>query len=690
MGRKPKEKGKGPSKVRLPKDAISRVKLGQAFAEYDQILTEPGIFVITPAISAAVNSDMSKCFFIGRRGTGKTAVARYLSEIKQNAIQIHPQVLSPLLFPLQPESLADPRQRPFRSLVETFKRVLEDEVILEWINGGLLDLGKLPRLLRTEAKFACELDFDLRVLELLDKICLPLEKEDEVGWLREMGQSKRLGKAMIEVASDRRFHFNILIDRLDDAWDGSDTAVIMLMALMHACIEVETSVACVRPLLFLRENVFDRVRQIDNESTRLETCVASMDWSPELLLEMIERRLSHPFNTKLPLGGPTWDHFFEKTENNVSKAMIFEYCQNRPRDILTYCSFALELAQSKKHETITIQDLVQTRKRFSETRLKDLGDEYGENYPQLSLVLSRFYGLGREFAIPGVEDFIKKLLVDDDIRDHCGSWIYKYTPPEQFVRLMYNIGFFGIKSPRGVLFRPLGPTSTGSPPITPETHVTIHNSYCDALDLRDAVISTLDKDASWQRAGFLSELPGALELGDYTEKLKQLQDNVKTLPEGRDQATEWEDVVGELIKLCFWQWLANVEPRERDVAGCVVRDWIAANRASSGFWNMVFHKYNAAQIIWECKNYSALQADDFQQVAYYLNEQVGRFAIIAFRGEVKKHYYQHIKRIATDKKGLVLLLTNKDLLVFVRQALRGKFSESHIQDNFDRTLRLIS
>jgi len=690
MGRKGKGQQKGPPKVQLPRDAITRVKLGQAFAEYDQILTEPGVFVMTPAISAAINPQMSKCFFIGRRGTGKTAVARYMSEIRQNAIQIHPQVLSPLFFPLDPESLTDPRQRPFRSLVETFKRALGSEVILEWVTRGLLELGRLPNLLRSEAKLASELDFDLRVLEFLDTICTPLKENDEPRWLKEMGRSKKLAKAMAEIASDTRYHFNILIDRVDDAWDGSNTAVIMLMALMHACIEVETTVPCVRPLLFLRENVFDRVRQIDKESTRLETCVASLDWTRELLLDMIERRLIHPFNTKLPLGGPTWDHFFEKTESDVPKTMIFEYCQNRPRDVLTYCSFALELAQSKKHEVITVQDIVDARKRFSETRLKDLGDEYAENYPQLSLVLSRFYGLGREFTVAGVEDLIKKLLVDNDIREHCGDWIYDYTPPERFVRLMYNIGFFGVKTASHLDFRPLGPSSTGPPAIKSDTHVVIHNSYWDALDLRDAVISSLDPEASWQRAGFLSDLPGALELSDYTQRLKELQANLKTLPEGRDNAFEWEDIVGEVITLCFWRWLANVESRERDVAGCVVRDWIGANRASSGFWTMVFHKYGAAQVIWECKNYSGLQADDFQQVAYYMNDQVGRFGIIAFRGEVKKHYYHHIKRIATDKKGLVLLLTSKDLLVFVRQALRGKISEAHIQDNFDRTIRLIS
>ena len=70
--------------------------------------------------------------------------------------------------------------------------------------------------------------------------------------------------------------------------------------------------------------------------------------------------------------------------------MVFDYCQERPRDVLTYCSFALESAQQDKHETIKIEDLQSAKRRFSDSRLKDLGDEYQENYPQIQLILALF------------------------------------------------------------------------------------------------------------------------------------------------------------------------------------------------------------------------------------------------------------------------------------------------------------
>jgi hypothetical protein len=107
-------------------------------------------------------------------------------------------------------------------------------------------------------------------LYFIENICKPLITKDESKWLQQISYSKNLGREMLSIAFNSSFDFTLLLDRIDDSWDGSDTAVIMLMALMHACIEIQTSVRCVRPLLFIRENVFDRVKQIDKESTRLD------------------------------------------------------------------------------------------------------------------------------------------------------------------------------------------------------------------------------------------------------------------------------------------------------------------------------------------------------------------------------------------------------------------------------------
>ena len=114
-------------------------------------------------------------------------------------------------------------------------------------------------------------------------------------------------------------------------------------------------------------------------------------------------------------------------------------------------------------------------------------------------------------------------------------------------------------------------------------------------------------------------------------------------------------------------------------------------RADAGFWALVRQRYDATQVVWECKNYDDLGADDFHQVAYYLTKPFGRFGIIAFRGnDQNNRYAEHVRRIAQEKDALVVLLGEGDLRALIRQARNGKVKEALIQDKYDRAVRQVS
>ena len=578
-------------------------------------------------------------------------------------------------------------------MVTSFKRALLDEVLVSWNRRGLLSLQRLPSGLTRERNYLEDYDFDLRVLAFTEEGFEALNNAQEREWLKCVGRAKDVGNEIELVHKGANWESVILIDRIDESWDGSDKAVVLLMALMHACVELTASHNFVRPLLLLRENIFDRVRSIDKEFARLETWVVSLDWTRELLLEFIERRLNASLISKFPLRGATWRAFFEEANSDVSsQELVFGYCQYRPRDVLTYCSFAIEAAQSRVHEQIMIEDLYAARRNFSDNRLKDLTDEYADNFPQLQLVLGRFYGLGREFTISAINDFIKKLLVDPEVTDRCKSWIYRYTQPDLFVRLLYEIGFVGIvEGDSETRYRSAGSQSWTLPPISEKTLVRIHPTYVDALGLQNKIVNTLGEEVDLKQGGFIGDLPGAIDIDSYRREIERLRAEIRTLPRGLPDAARFEDFIGDLIKMCFFNSLTNPAPKVRNVDGRVIRDWIAANHSTDGFWELIRHKYGATQVIWECKNYDELSADDFQQAAYYMNDAISRFVIIAFRGlEKKKHYFEHIRRINSDKKGIVLLLDNRDLDVFLRHALNGKSNQPHLQEAYDNVVRQIS
>jgi hypothetical protein len=681
-----------PPPTRLPKNTLRGLSLGQSFAEYDRLLDRPNVFVETPGLRASTDSQHSKCFFIGRRGTGKTALSLHLERTNKNTVLLLPQLFAPLEKFFSKEQMLDVHQRPFKTLVYSFKRALLHEVLISWKKRGLISFDRLPAAISRDRSFLEDSDFDLRILTFIEDGFEALNKEQDRDWLGSINRTKDLANEVNRIWQKENAETIILIDRIDESWDGSDKAVVLLMALMHAAVELTSGFDFIRPLIFLRENVFERVKLIDKEFARLETFVVALDWSRELLRELVERRLNVPLIAKFPLGGATWRAFFEEPPSGESSEdIVFGYCQYRPRDILTYFSFAIESAQSKSHERIMIEDLHAARKRFSDSRLKELADEYADNYPQLQLVLGRFYGLGREFTIRAIGDFIKKLLVDEEIKRNCETWIYRHTQPEMFIRLLYDIGFVGVKaSDSAPQYKSSEQHSTTPPPIGDKALIVIHPTYAGALNLQNIIVNSLE-EIDLRQSGIIGELPGAIDIGTYTKQVENLRDNLKTLPTGEEKAREFEDLIGLLIKLCFFTALTNVEPKVRDLDGRVIRDWIAGNHCSDGFWELVRQKYGATQVIWECKNYSDLRADDFQQAAYYMNDAIGKFAIIAYRGREKKnHYFEHIRRISADKNGLILLLDERDLEVFIRHALHGKSNQAHLQEQYDLTVRQIS
>jgi hypothetical protein len=678
--------------LKLPKGTLKRLTLGQSFAEYDLVLEKSNVFVETPAARAALDAGRPKLFFVGRRGTGKTALTLYLeAKDVKNTILVLPQLLTPIEDYFSIEVMSDTHQRPFKSLVASFKRAMLDEVVCGWIRRGLFSFNRCKSgALTRERNYIDDFDFDTRLLAFAQEAFEALNKKQDKEWLKEIIKWKEIADEMDTFARDSRYAFTLLFDRIDDAWDGSDKAVVLVMAMMHACIEL-VHVQSVRPLSFLRENVFDKVRVLDKEFARLETFVLSLEWTRELLLELIERRLNTALIAKFPLRGQTWDAFFEPTASGSSQELVFSYCQYRPRDVLTYCSYAIEVAQSRLHERIMIDDLLVARRQFSDNRLKDLGDEYADNFSQLQLVLGRFFGLGRAFTLHGIEDLIKKLLVDPAIKNYCKSWFYKYVQPDLFVKLMYDIGFFGIRDGGQDLFRGVGPQSSTLPPITSKTIVVVHPTYADALNLQDVIISSLDASLDLKQSGLVGDLPGAISIADYQQTLADLRENLKSLPLGQSHATEFEELIGEVLRLCFFRSLTNVEPKVRSVDNRIIRDWIVANHSEEGFWALIRHKYGAVQVIWECKNYRDLSADDFHQAQYYMSEAGGKFVVIAFRGdEKKKSYYEHIKRISGAVNGVVLLIDADDIDIIIRRTINGKRIEAHLQDLYDKTIREIS
>ena len=113
---------------------------------------------------------------------------------------------------------------------------------------------------------------------------------------------------------------------------------------------------------------------------------------------------------------------------------------------------------------------------------------------------------------------------------------------------MYNIGFAGLEQDGTTKFRGLGSAGSKAPAITSSTRLVIHPTYATALDLQNVVIDSLTDDWELRQTGILVDVPEAISLDEYYQKLVQMKESLETLPVGPAHAPAFEGSVPLVVE----------------------------------------------------------------------------------------------------------------------------------------------
>jgi hypothetical protein len=200
---------------------------------------------------------------VGRRGTGKTTITRFVESSISSVIVVRPEIFSPSSGALSLDEFKDANQRPFRSLTAAFRRTLQDEALFAW-NASRGSRAQAHQILVDVKEFS-DYDFDLRALAFIEQLTSLLADGDDPDRVRAIKVPKALRREMSQLQSLRSMPCTVLVDAIDEFWDGSELAVIYLAAMMYACVEINSQNHGMRVLMFLRENIFERVRLVDTE-----------------------------------------------------------------------------------------------------------------------------------------------------------------------------------------------------------------------------------------------------------------------------------------------------------------------------------------------------------------------------------------------------------------------------------------
>lgn len=163
--------------------------------------------------------------------------------------------------------------------------------------------------------------------------------------------------------------------------------------------------------------------------------------------------------------------------------------------------------------------------------------------------------------------------------------------------------------------------------------------------------------------------------GDKAKGL-ELIDQLKQCPKGREGWKKYEDIGTEIFTFLFKDGFRNYsfEYQSSTSDGIQRRDLVVNNtyKEANGFWQQMNHDFNSKIIIIDFKNYEEeLTSDNLYIPTKYLNSTVGNFVIVFSRKGLDKTAKKSQLKLLSEKKQLVICLTDDDLIDMISQKMKG-------------------
>jgi hypothetical protein len=186
----------------------------------------------------------------------------------------------------------------------------------------------------------------------------------------------------------------VLLDRLDDAWDGSEDSLHLIAGAVRATRDVSIAFGNPRPapvITFLRTDLWEKISF--NDRNKMSQDIIYLDWDTDGLASIVDRRIRTSIGSEIGAG---WDRIFttgEMRQRASAKTYILKRALGRPRDVVAFATFARNEALNSEHDKIEAADIYEAEKRYSKHILDELKDEIERHVSDFAVVINTLKGL---------------------------------------------------------------------------------------------------------------------------------------------------------------------------------------------------------------------------------------------------------------------------------------------------------
>jgi hypothetical protein len=357
--------------------------------------------------------DGSRYFVIGRKGTGKSALAEHL--LRHKSPKRFAQKLTFKNFPFNElYALSNDRYTPPNQYITLWKYIILSSIAQLMVENENLPISVRSKLEKVYSSKGSAEPLSRRITRWTDaKLSLKVFGTGvESSWKRQPEDSDRswvervedLEEFILEVLTTDDSEYFVILDELDEDYtpaersDEGDPYKQLIIGLFKAVMDLRASFSetAVRPVVFLRDDIYTELR--DSDKSKWSDVSVELEWTAEKIQRLLAFRLSRaidPLGPILPFSN-AWSAILEARtitagRSKSQRVEVFEWMARlshlRPRDFVFFLQACSAAALEQNQVKIPADTIKKLDRSFSNHLRSEIEDEMQGIMPDIHKVL---------------------------------------------------------------------------------------------------------------------------------------------------------------------------------------------------------------------------------------------------------------------------------------------------------------
>lgn len=317
-------------------------------------------------------------------------------------------------------------------------------------------------------------------------------KTRELDRLYKVDQLAPLMEPLRQLLSRQKVH--VFIDELDKGWDNSEDARAFVSGLFQATNSLNELSQGLTVYVSLRQELYNSIPVLYEDAQKYTDVIHILEWDEASLLEVIAKRIRYCLADLSPGSDlDAWNEVFApilQYRQTKSFNYIVDRTLYRPREIIQFCTTALEEARDEKTAPIDYSVISTAEVRYSDSRVNDIAAEYRFQYPGLLAIFNVFRGRPYTLEREELEALCLALCTGEISVGDEAKWVLDQEP-ELLIDVLWRIGFFrayavgGVKARRRSGSSYLGPHQVSFLNLRSINRFQVHPMFRAALGLKE-------------------------------------------------------------------------------------------------------------------------------------------------------------------------------------------------------------